>query len=470
MRFLLLFLFLTLELPAQEMRFQKGLVTDNIAVNDSVGESYAMYLPLDFNGRDPLPVIFIFDPEGRGRNAAQLFKPTAEEQGYILVSSNNISSEKQLKDNILTAARLINTVASRLPVDYRQMSVAGLDHGAEVVTSLPMIFNNLFGVIPIGDQRLNLTELNEDNRFSFIGIVGDQQISRYAMMAAADQLSSLDFPTAVYSYEGGSGWPNPQIVSAAVGSLTLQAMRQGLRPTNRELIEKLYQNDISAVNQMISNNRYVEANRRLEILERKYDDLYDTREIEQKQRHLQNSRNFEEQQDRYAKAKQEEMYLIEDYIYFINQDAATANFANLGWWNAQKIELVDKTKSPNEAQQDMAYRLLSMLDQYSEEKMEELFQAGASLEQKLFASMLQTIFDQKNFEAYKNIISLSAIDGDFDSALFYLEEMLKNGFMDVEELYELEGTLGLKLTEEFNWLIEKYTGKSKYYDVENKLQ
>ena len=55
------------------------------------------------------------------------------------------------------------------------------------------------------------------------------------------------------------------------------------------------------------------------------------------------------------------------------------------------------------------------------------------------------------------------MDNDYPTALFYLEEMLKNGFKDLNALYEIEGTLGLKFSREYNWIIKKYLGKSRYF-------
>ena len=42
--------------------------------------------------------------------------------------------------------------------------------------------------------------------------------------------------------------------------------------------------------------------------------------------------------------------------------------------------------------------------------------------------------------------------------------MLKNGYKEVDSLYEIEGTLGLKITKDYNWLIKKYLGESRYFE------
>lgn len=467
MRIFALLLLFGLQVSAQETIFNKGVVMDSISVNDSLNESFSLYLPTEFNGTTALPVIFIFDPEGNGRKAAQLFKPAAEQQSFILASSNNMAPNKNLEENVMMASRLINKVVSIIPVEYSLISVAGLSEGAKVATSIPLIYENIFGAIAVGDQHLNFEILDRDNKFSFVGIVGNEQSNFYWMKSAGAVLERMDYPSVVYTFSGGKEWPNPEIISSAVGFLNLQAMEKNMKPKNEQIIEDLYEDDLGRANALISNQKYVKADNFIELLQKKYEGLKNISEIKDKQSNLRRSRNYNDQQDDYDEARVKEIQLIDDYIYYFDQDVATANFENLGWWDFQKVELREYTESQNGAEAAMGNRLLDLLDLLATAKLEELEAADATLEPKLMANMLQTIFDQTNFKAYKNIIYLSAIDSDFNTAFFYLEEMLKNGYKDRESLYSIEGTLGLRLTPEYNWLIEKYLGSSKYYDIEN---
>src|SRR5690606_13262122 len=136
--------------------------------------------------------------------------------------------------------------------------------------------------------------------------------------------------------------------------------------------------------------------------------------------------------------------LMDDFIFYYNEDVEKANFENLGWWNFQKQQLQELTKGANRSEASMGYRLLDMLQKMSEAKTTSFEEERAPLEEKLMAYMLATVFDQQDFAAYREVISLSTLDGDFSTALFYLEEMLKNGYKDLDTLYNIEGTLGLK--------------------------
>ncbi len=466
MRTILFILLVSVSVSAQEMRLSKGVVMDSLPVNDTIKETYSLFLPQSFeNNGSPKPVIFLFDSEGRGRTAAQLFKSAAEEQDYIIASSNNISPNNTLEENVNVAARLMNAVTTNIPVDFNRISVAGFGEGAQVATALPAVYKNIHGVIAIGDNQLILDYLDKNNKLVFVGVAGDEDIAAYGIRATAAQLESMGFPVAVYIFDGGHEWPNPAIISAAMSSLTLQAMKSRKIPRDQQLIRTMYQDDLGRVNKLISTGDAFKAYNLMDVLLSKYDGLISLSELQSKQRQLSRTRNYSEERKTAGEIQNKESRLIDDFIYYLNEDVATANFENLGWWNYQKLELEKLAGGENELEADMGKRLLNLLDKISEMKRAEIAATErSSLESELLANMIQTIFDQNDFQAYKKVISLSAQDDDYSTALFYLEEMLKNGYEELEPLYDIEGTLALKLTPEFNWLVKKYLGTSKFYD------
>ena len=465
MKKIIFFLLLSLQVSAQEFLVKKGVVVDDLKVSDTLDDSYALYLPTTYQNERRWPVLFVFDSEERGRAAAQLFRSTAEEQGYIVVSSNNISRQKDLEENLLTGARLMQHIAGVLPVDLKQISTVGSMAGARTANSVPLVFDNIFGTIAVGDHWINFEMLDDRKNFVFIGIVGDEQFADAGIKNTAGALSHLRFPSQVYTYSGDEEWPKPEIVSTAVGSLTLEAMRRKLQPVDVGLIEKLYQQDISRVNQYMSNNQLLNADALLEIMEEKYKSFISLSEIRGKQDQLARSRNYTQQKREQQVISEKEARLMDDFVYYLEEDIRTANFENLGWWNYQKNQL-DSLAQRNNAEAKMALRLKDFINEYVWVKRRDLKKNRTPLESKLVANMIQTIFDPHAYEAYRNIISLSAQDNDFPTAYFYLEEMLKHGYTNVDNLYNIEGTLGLRLTPEYNQIVENYLGTSKFYDAE----
>lgn len=462
MRKLLLFFLMTAQVSAQELTVKKGTVVDSLKVSDSLSETFALYLPTNFKTDKTWPVLVVLDGEGRGRTAAQLYRPAAEEQGYIIISSNNISEENSLSENLEVTKRLIGSSEKLFPLDVKMISVAGSMGGGRVASVIPLMYKGTFGVIAVGDHWVNEDSFDKDKNVVFIGVAGDEQYTFEGIKFTAQLFKSYKRPSYVYTFEGDHAWPKNGVIRSVLGSLTIEAMKNGLRPIDRNLITSLYNADISHANTLISAVKLLEAMDFLTLMEYKYDGLMELDEIETKQKQMERSRNYERQQEEYGEIRQKEIRLMEDFSYYLAADVQTANFENLGWWNYQKIQL-DSLVAKNQLEGKMAKRLIGFIESRAKNMSEELEAEHASINKKLISYLIQTIYDPQNFKAYKKIISLSTQDNDFNTALFYLEEMLKHGYKDKEALYAIEGTLGLRLTPEFNAIVENYLGTSKYY-------
>src|SRR5262249_49673099 len=67
----------------------KGTVTEHLACGDDSAQSYALYLPSRYSPDRAWPVIYAFDPFGRGTVAVEVYRAAAEKYGHIVAASNN---------------------------------------------------------------------------------------------------------------------------------------------------------------------------------------------------------------------------------------------------------------------------------------------------------------------------------------------------------------------------------------------
>ncbi len=465
MRLLFLLLLIGVQVAAQDVRVRKGVVMDSLPVEGYPDESYSLFFPNGYNSEAAnFPVLFIFDGQGRGKAAAQLFKPAAESQNFIIASSNSIDADINILDNVKRATRLIQAVTSNVPVDLKQISVSGFGMGAKVASVIPLLIEDIHGVIAVGDHQLNLDLLKRRDDFYFVGIGGNETVVKHEMAFIVNELNNRGIPGAFITYQGGAEWPHPEVISFALGLLSTQAMREDLRPKNQSLLQQMYSTDLSRVDRLIRDGEAIAAHEFLINLELKYEDLVDLKEIRDKRARLENSADYKEKRLEYDHLLLSELKTNSDYISYFEQDIVTLNFENVGWWNYQVFLLDQKIAGNNPQESAMAHRLKQNLRQMPKVAMANLKDMDPSTEERLLLNMLSTVFDQQDYPAYLNVIRLSAIDGDYATALFYLEELLKNGYQDVDALYELEGTLGLRLTRDFNGLIKKYTGSSRFFN------
>jgi hypothetical protein len=448
---------------AQELTLRKGTVMDSIPVNDSIAEYFSLYLPNDFSTDRNWPVIFVFDPEGRARAATQLFRQAGEEQGYVIVASHDIRKKESLLNNTRVATRLFNGIANIIPLDVNQIYMAGLKVGGRVASVLPAVYPDVQGVLAIGDTWINTDFVQKGAKYSFVGLAGYNDHRMRLLDETASYLRKQKFQALTYNYNGGQEWPEFEMISNAIGTFTLQAMDKGFRAKDLETIERLYTAELETAERLRRTRQDYKAHELLNKMVDKYARYGKKQELEQRIKDISRSRNFKDQRRQYNRAAGKEMEYQEQYLYFFNEDVFRANFENLGWWNQQIKDLQEIQQGQNRAEAEMAHRVHGLLKTLADNSFEDLQEKGTSNDRLVFTAILQTIFDKENPEGYLNIISISAGDGDYYTALLYLEDLLKTGYDDLETLYSIPRTLDLKLSPEFNKIIQEYLGESKYY-------
>jgi hypothetical protein len=68
--------------------FPRGEIIDDVQSRADASQHYTLYLPSYFTTDHQWPVIFGFDPGGRGRTAVERYQEAAEKYGYIAGSTN----------------------------------------------------------------------------------------------------------------------------------------------------------------------------------------------------------------------------------------------------------------------------------------------------------------------------------------------------------------------------------------------
>ncbi|HSJ11712.1 MAG TPA: hypothetical protein VK916_03445, partial [Gillisia sp.] len=200
---------------SQELTLRKGVVIDTLSINDSIAETYSIYLPTAFTPDKTWPVIFVFDTNGRGSRATQLFRQAAEEQGYIIAASNNIGEKETLLNNVKIGTRLMNTVFNYFPIDNNMVYTAGFAEGARVASVMPTVFPVVKGVLAIGDAWVNVDYINNQAKFYFLGMAGYRDHKFNAVEETAQFLNRAKLQSEFYPYDGGGEWPPAEVLNNA---------------------------------------------------------------------------------------------------------------------------------------------------------------------------------------------------------------------------------------------------------------
>jgi len=454
---------------AQEIEIPLGKIVDSIPTSDTVAGSFALYLPTKFDEKQKWPVIFVFDPQGRGRATAQLFRTIAEKQSYVIASSNLNLKKDSLKNNITRVNSFIRQVDGMLSIDRQQVYIAGLSEGGQLAAALPFVYNNISGVLAVENAWLNTEYLNTTNKFMFSAIACDERNTMHVLKEIEAYLDKENYPTEMHFYtcEDKVEWPDTYVIQNAVAGFTLNAMKEGKRPEDLELLEQLYNNEVEYAQVLRRTRNYYRAFEKLKQIEDKYEDFSLDADLSDEIKNIRRNKAFRKQRRDYRNAIASENAKREEFIYYMDSDVVTSNFENIGWWAAQVEELKENEEKFTGPKQKKASRLLGFLDNLSETYYNNYVNSRANARSKVFVSILRTIFDKKDPEAYLNIIKIAGHDGDHQTALLYLEDLLKTGFNDMEALYDIEGILDLKLSKAYNEKIREYLGEAKYYKADS---
>jgi len=468
-KILLLILFLiSFSVTAQQLVLKKGVVIDSIKVNDSIPESFSLYLPQEFKMTEEWPVVFVFDTEGNSERALKLFAPAAEEHGYILAASNNVHDSLSISKNVLVANRMFNSVYGFLPLKKDRSYTAGFSGGARLASVIPAFIKNIRGVLSCGAPIPNTDVLSTKNPFHFIGIVGNKDFNYPDMLALEKYLNRMKFPNQLLVFDGGHEWPSQADFSKALNYFTLTAMAKGELESNKEQIGDAFSKNLGVVSSMITSKKLLIADHRLSQMIRVYGSYGFADSLKATQKSLRRSKDYRNFRRAQNAAFFKENFIKDDYDYYLKEDVLTYNYNNLGWWTYQ-MENLEKYKKGgvNSFEKNMGMRLEGYLNALIEDNIDLINSEKVVDDEALnFLWMLKTITAPKEYENYLKVISRNAKTSEYGTALFYLEELLKQGFTDKEKLYGLENTSLLRITPEFNEIIAKYLKNARYDIIE----
>jgi hypothetical protein len=452
---------------SQEMRLLKGAITENVVVSDSLKETLSLYLPSTFEVQKPWPVIFVFDLKGRGKASVSMLVNAAEKEGYILASSDNVNDSLSISANVLIANRMFNALIDMVPIAKNRTYTAGFGSGAKFASILPTFIKEIMGVVSIGASVGNIEILNSKQTFQFIGIVNRSDYSFREMLDTQQILNKLKFPNELLVFDDDRILPDASTIASAFRMLTLTSMAKGEVVRNDSLIAESYAQFLAKANLFVSNEKPILANYLLSDIEKVFSPLIDIDSFKISQKTLRRSTSFKKANRSQNSYFLKESFLKEDYSYFLEEDIITYNYANLGWWNYKMEDLSKLDKSATLYERQMSSRLRGYINALISDNIDFVSaDKEVDLEALNLLYMIKTITNPSEYASYLHVISTSAKMEDYGTALFYLEELLKNGYTNKSELYALENTALLRITPEFNLLVEKYLKDARYDIIE----
>ncbi len=210
-----------------------GQIIDRVTCAADSSQSYALFVPAGYTPARAWPVIFAFDPGGRGRTPVERYQAAAERYGFIVVGSNNSRNGSTEIPKILAA--MTADVAERLAVDPKRVYLAGMSGGARVALQVALASKDVAGVMASSagypDSRVRKTL-----PFPIFATAGTDDFNHLEMRQLD---SALTTPHHLAIFKGGHVWLSRELALEAVEWMEVQAMKSGLKPRDEGEIDRL---------------------------------------------------------------------------------------------------------------------------------------------------------------------------------------------------------------------------------------
>lgn len=412
---------------------QKGVIIENVECKDFAQQSYALYLPTNYDISKPLPIIYAFDSHGNGSLPLSLMKKTAEELGYILVGSNNSKNGLSSEELNSIIQSLLSDTKTKLAIDTSRIYTIGFSGGSRVASMVAQTTDQVKAVIGCS---AGFDPSKVKTPFSFIGIAGLEDMNYLEMAYLHKKLDLIHTPNSFLVSYNKHQWPSEAIISHAISLLQLYAIKSGEAPANKPFVEAFKQTNTKYIAKLKATNHpdsIVKAYFINQELVNVLDGLTPIVELKadlialQKDAPIQSYLNLQSALETEESKQQQEL-----------QEAYESK--NEAWWNSKIKALTTAWKEEKTTQKRyMAKRLLGYISLSCYGYVSGALQNHNWQAASLYANIYQQA-DPENSETYYDLACLQANTGKPDEAIASLKLAVKYGFKDKHRL-ENDGLL-----------------------------
>lgn len=448
------------KINAQHADLPRGVITDSVPIAESEGYNYALYLPENYTTARKWPVVFVFDIEGKGEKALEVFRQAPGSRNFILIGANNVENTTY-ESNFYTAKRLFDAVLDKFSIDRARIYLAGFGGGGRLATAIASISRDVDGVIACGAALPgNRNYQPEKNDFIFIGMVGDEDGNYREMTGTVNSLKSKKFESGLLVYEGDSFYPPGESIDKALRMLILKSIARGAVPEGTQIVDSLLKVDMDFNRMTERRGRSLFAFEDVEQLKEDYGNYVDKNVFRERKKEIRKTGQFRKQRNDNYGVEEEESYMLSDYLSFLSADLSKGDIAQLPAWEEEIKKLEKMEKGDNLARQKMASRTKNLLKSGIREVIPAL--DTTNTDQMLFANAFMVLLNPDHEDAYLEVLRYSVKKGEYGMALFYLEQLLKQGFRDVARLNAMDDIALLRILPEYSDILEENGLKTLY--------
>ncbi|MFT3869648.1 MAG: hypothetical protein QM715_14425 [Nibricoccus sp.] len=400
-----------------------GKLIEKVTCVADATQSFALYLPSNYDPAKKWPVLFCFDPGARGRRPVECFQAGAEKFGYIVVGSNN-SRNGPWPDNAKAIEAMLRETFSRWSVDRSRLYAAGLSGGARVAPQLGL--SSLVRGVVACSGAFPQSQTPSKVPCLFFGTAGIDDFNYSELRNVDDDLDKLGAPHRIVTFAGGHEWPPAETAVEAIEWLEIQSMRVGLREKNSAVIEASCARRLAGLSALPIPERWLET----KSLLADFKGLVDTTELVDAEAKLAKTRELRDWRKAERAADRQQTALIEQW-----QESVTESVVASWQKRAAAPEDSPDRRLARRVIQGASVKAMESAREFI--RNEQYAEAVARLE-------IATVLQPDRAGTWFELARARALDGSKKTALAALVQAAKRGYKDAARVEHEKAFAALK--------------------------
>ena len=211
-----------------KLEIPNGKVIEVVQCINSPNQSYAAYIPSYYHEEKEWPVVYFFEPMARGKLPISKYAKVAEQNGFILIGSNNSKNGPIIEGQIAFEAMTEDT-QQRLNINPDQIYVSGFSGGGRFAQLLANDNAFITGVIAVAGPRLDPKDEIRGN-YLYFGIVGTRDMNYIEHLEFKDLLDENKIKNVLLTYVGPHQWPPAPLFESAMSWFQIQYRLDDVSP------------------------------------------------------------------------------------------------------------------------------------------------------------------------------------------------------------------------------------------------
>jgi hypothetical protein len=411
---------------SQPENFKKGEIIPKVECLKDKSQSYALYLPSNYDPKMKYPIIYFFDPKARGSLPVKLFRELAEKYGYILVGSYNSMNGISWSATNLIVNILFDDTYKRFSIDRGRVYTCGFSGGARVAASIALYLGGINAVIGCS---AGLPEMNEPPQYPFhyLTMVGSRDFNYLEMTGLDKKLENSELKHHLIIFDGKHDWPPKTELEDAVLWLEFSAMKDSKKTKDITLVQEFINRNENILDSLLKTSNIWKI---LDVYKKVIDftdGLADISKYKAKYMELLKSSQYLQLKNLIEKCDNDEAKYRNEYIQALqNRD--------LNWWKSDINRINSEIK--NAKQTEIASynkRLLAFLSLVSYMSAVNALDGNSIEKAELFTELYELV-DAENPDLHYLKARLLLRNNEFNKALDELDSAVVNGFDEVSKL------------------------------------